>query len=421
MKEIADEKTGKPCEKLHMFRREWDMQNVYAYDDVEVPDGQRYDKIEWGAPLVKAHGLSFCPVIWTRNEADDANGIDGRSLFDGSEEELEALDLTLSRRHQGLIYLGSPQLVETGVDEDDGPDAEGTRGSFNMSAGAGGGSNPHGSTEAKRRRTGPDTVWTYHGKQVKHELLETSGKAFEVATMHVNDLRSRLLETWGVVLTSMSDTISKVTTGAEMSAKFLALAHAPLIGLVQEYRHNYWANSLEPLLVMCLRICAEVSTTDVEGSRRYVLVPNSDKVAELVRPMLNVDVGDSKQFQPPRLTPQWGQFFEPSSQEINQRTEAASKAKDSKLVTGETATKFISHDFGVENVQEERDKIEDEKSQEDASEAEREEREIKRLEQRAMSSGGVGNGGASRSRASGNAADADPSRGDSDNADSGKG
>jgi len=406
LKEVVEEKTGKPCEKLFMFRREWDDSNVYVYDDVEVPAGQQYEKIAWGEPKIEPHGLSFCPVIWTRNEADDANGVDGRSLFGGSEEELEALDLTLSRRHQGLIYLGSPQLVETGVKEDDGPDADGVRGSFNMSASAGEGSNPHGSTDTKRRRTGPDTVWTYHGEKVKLELLETSGKAFEVATKHVDDLRSRLLETWGVVLTSMSDTISRVTTGAEMSAKFLALAHAPLIGLVQEYRHNYWANSLEPLLIMCLRICAEASGPDADGSPRYILIPKSDKVAEIVRPMLAVDVGGSTQWQPPRLKPEWGQFFEPSSQEISQRADAATKASDGKLITGKTATAFIAHDFGIENVDEERDEIEDERSNEDAAAAEREDREIRKLEQRAMSSGGVGTG-RGRSAASGDQAGSD--------------
>lgn len=401
-KEVAD-KDGRPECVRYMFRREWDDQNVYVYEDAEVPSGIQYENVEWGTPSEQPHGLSFCPVIWTRNEPDAADGIDGRSLFDDSEEELEALDLTLSRRHQGLIYLGAPQMVETGVKEDDGPEGDGDRGAMSGGASSGVGYKSHGNdydvtVAEKRRRTGPDTVWSYYGEKVTVELVETTGKAFEVATLHVNDLRSRLLETWGVVLTSMSDTISKVTTGAEMSAKFLMLAHAPLIGLVQEYRHNYWSNSLEPLLTMCLRICAEK-----QSDESYLLIPNSDKVAKIVQPMLAVNVGGSAQWQPPRLTPKWGQFFEQSSQEINQRTEAATKANDGKLITGKTATEFVAHDFGIDNVEEERDKIEDERSQAEASEAEREEREIKRLEQRAMSSGGVGTGGARRSGTPGDA------------------
>lgn len=381
-KEVADD-DGKPKSATYMFRREYDGANVYVYEDAEVPYGCRFEDVEWKPPTVEPHGLSFCPVLWTRNEADETSGIDGRSLFDDSEEELEALDLTLSRRHQGLIHLGVPQPYETGVADDDGPEADGVR------AGAGPrgyGSGPDGDVAPAARKIGGDTVWSYNGEAVNVGLLETTGKAFEVATLHVNDIRSRLLESWGVVLTSMSDTVSKVTVGAEMSAKFLALAHAPLIGLCQEYRHNWWAYSLEPLLQMCLHICVEKYSAG-----EFLLIPNSDKVAKLGVQMQNVDVGGGQlAWHPPQLEPKWGSFFEPSSNEIKQNTEAASKAKSEGLISPKTATSHVAHAYGVEDIDEEMDEIQEAADEAMAAEEEREKRAMDELDKRARANGGVG-------------------------------
>jgi hypothetical protein len=122
-KEVADEQ-GKPTVKRHLFRREWDATNVYVYEDIPVEHGK---DPQWGPPVVTKHGLSFCPVLWIRNEPEYGAGIDGRSLFEDLGEEFEALDMALSRRHQGIIYLGVPQLVETGVEPGDGPSEDGRK------------------------------------------------------------------------------------------------------------------------------------------------------------------------------------------------------------------------------------------------------------------------------------------------------
>jgi hypothetical protein len=342
-KEVADESTGKPTTKRFIFRREWDATNVYVYDDVEVKLGV---KLEWGAPQPKAHGLSFCPVVWIRNEPEYSQGLDGRALYEDLEEEFEALDMALSRRHQGIIYLGAPQLVETGVADDDGPDATGRK--AGPAGFSGGGTGKH-QVAAKARRVAPDSVWTYEGEKVKVELLETSGKAFEVGTHHVNDIRSRLLETMGVVLTSMADTIQRVTTGADMSARFLALAHAPLIALVQEYRHTWWPKGLRRVLSMMLRMTVELTKQD-----KTIRVPNTEKVAAILDRFLV-----ESEWIEPRMVAHWGKFFDPSSTEIKTNVEAAATAKEKQLISPETAVEFTSHDFGVDDVEAELEEIED--------------------------------------------------------------
>lgn len=357
-KEVADE-TGAPKEKRHIFRREWDAQNVYVYEDVELIPGK---PIAWGAPTVTPHGLSFCPVLWIRNESEHCEGVDGESLYEGLIEEFEALDMSLSRRHQGIIYLGAPQLVETGVEPGDGPDATGRKaGPEGYSGGAGG----EYAVAPKARRIAPDSVWTYEGEKVSVDLVETSGKAFEVGTAHVNDIRSRVLETMGVVLTSMADTVSRVTTGADMSARFLALAHAPLIALVQEYRHTWWPKGLKPLLSMMMRM-----TYEATKANQVVAIPGTEKVSDI---LARFATGDG--WQDPIMTAHWGKFFDPSSQEISTSVDAVVKAKEGKLISHETAVEFNSHDFGVDSVETEMEEIE----ADETKAIERETAELKRL------------------------------------------
>jgi hypothetical protein len=344
-KEVADE-TGKPVTKRHVFRREWDAKNVYLYDDVQLEHGK---EISWGEPKPVPHGLSFCPALWVRNEPEYGQGVDGRSLIEDLGEEFEALDMALSRRHQGIIYLGVPQLVETGVEAGDGPSADGRK---STSPGYGTGEAPEYKVAAPARRIAPDSVWTYEGKEVDVKLLETSGKAFEVGTAHVNDIRSRLLETMGVVLTSMADTVSRVTQGAEMSARFLALAHAPLIALVQEYRHSWWPYGLRPLLLMLMRTTLELAATD-----QTLLIPGTQDAVKL----LGKFKAEDGKWLGPQMRPHWGKFFDPSNAELKTGVEAAVAGKDGKVISCRTAAEFVSHDFGVDNVEAELDEIEDDK------------------------------------------------------------
>lgn len=339
-KEVADE-SGKPTIKRHLFRREWDKQNVYVYEDVEIKHGV---EIEWGTPVATPHKLSFCPVLWIRNEAEYCQGIDGNSLYEGLGEEFEALDLALSRRHQGIIYLGAPQLVETGEDYEEAPDATGrTAGEDPTHVQR---ATKHGTVRSSARRTGPEYVWRYKGKDISVELLETTGKAFEVGTAHVNDIRSRILETMGIVLTSMADTVSRVTVGAEMSARFLALAHAPLIALVQEYRHTWWPHGLRRVLSMMMRMVVELD----EAER--IVIPGTASAAKILQ-RFNVDGWTT-----PRMSPHWGKFFEPAPGELKEGVDAAVSAKDGRVISEKTAIEYVAHDFGVESVELEIDEIE---------------------------------------------------------------
>jgi len=360
-KEVTDPQ-GKPICERYYFRREWDATNVSVYADVKKELG---NPVVWGTPAVTPHGLTFCPVIWIRNESEAANGIDGCGLYEGLEEDLEALDMTLSRRHQGVIVLGAPQPFETGVEDGDGPDASSGGGVGGVAPSEGEGEGPHGKMAARRRRVSPDLMWTYQGQQVTVGLLEVSGKAFEVATNHVNDIRSRVIETMGIVLTSMADTVSRITTGAEMSAKFLELAHAPLIALVQEYRPTWWGHGLKAILSMMMRMVADLAPGQT------VNVAGTDKVT----PLLTSFYQDG-QWRCPRLEPKWGRFFESSTQEVLTLVDASTKATDANLVQRKTAVQAVAPEFGVEDIQAELSAIEEEREEAEQKELDAESRKM---------------------------------------------
>ena len=355
---------GKVRKKRFWFRRAWDAQNHYIWPDLEKKLGV---DPQWGAPQVIPHGLGFCPVIWTRNSTDSAGeDIDGESIYEGLFDQFDALNFAYSQRHRGIFYLGVPQPYETGVDEDDGPEATGRKAGpvgYSQGGGAPDASRP-GAQQPAARRMAPDEVWSYQGKDVKVGLIETTGVAFEVATKHVDDIRSRACEEMGVVLASMHDTTGRVTTGAEMSAKFLALAHAPLIALVGELRHCWWADALEPILSMAMRMCAVL---DGKG----ILIPGSQRVSKLLKPFIQVtqtvdEEGDERDVQTwmaPKLEPLWGRYFEPSAQEVQQGVTAANLAVDGGLISKERGARYVADDFGVEDVDRELDAIEAEKAE----------------------------------------------------------
>jgi hypothetical protein len=185
----------------------------------------------------------------------------------------------------------------------------------------------------------------------------------------------------------MADTVSRVSTGAEMSARFLALAHAPLIALVQEYRHSWWPYGLRPLLLMLMRM-----TLELAGSNQAILVPGTPDAVKLLEKFKSANgkwVG-------PQMRPHWGRFFEPSNAELKEGVDAAVAAKDGNVVSSKTAVEFASHDFGVDNVEIEMDEIEADKAVTFAKDQERLQAETEVL---AKAQGTTGAPGAAKPKA----------------------
>jgi hypothetical protein len=292
-------------------------------------------------------------VRWIRNITDsDSRDIDGMSLFDGSHDEFDALNFALSQRHRGINFWGVPQPWETGVEEDDGPPADGRR------------SGPAGYSPAEPKfgkilgsdgrpavRVSPDNKWSYRGVESKVGLLETTGKAFESATAHVEDIRSRLLEAMSVVLVNVADIAGRTQAG-QMSAKFLELAYEPLLALVDEMRHTWWPYGLQAILSDLLRIVAALKG---EG----IWIPGAKPAAALLERFFIKTTDGKSVWMAPKMTPQWGDYFAAGPEEIAAAITAAVTAEG--LVPNDDRSKYVLPYFGREDVNEALEELKAEK------------------------------------------------------------
>jgi hypothetical protein len=345
---LGQDEKGEPKTTRCYFRRDISETHDIAFIPPEVKPG--VDPV-WTIDMARTreHGLGCCPVVWIRNLEEDgcAGELDGVSLFEGLFDEFDSLNLALSQRHKGIHYQGSPQPFETGVEDDDGPAAEGRKGGGGGYSPAQGGEPDAFAVEGSAaRKTGPDRVQSYRSDKVKVGLIETSGKPFEAATNHVNDIRQRALEAMGVMIVDAE----KVAGKGDMSAKFLALAYAPFLGLVDELRDCWWPAGLRPLISLALRI-----TVSLKG--QGLLLPRADKVAGILRSHL-VKFEDREVWITPKMLPAWGDYFSASNDEILTGTQAAALAIDKRVVTGKSATGFIGSYYGVADVDAEREQVE---------------------------------------------------------------
>lgn len=353
--EIPNATTGRPECKRFWYRLDVDETNFIEYEPFEIRPGE---PVVWVAKPPKAHGFTFCPAIWMRNVEDEEHGdTDGQSLFEGLLDEFDALNFALSQRHRGINFWGTPQPWETGVEDDDGPEADGRQsGSAGYSPA---GESPHGATanQPAAQRISPDQMRSYRGDKVKIGLLETTGASFDAATKHVNDVRGRCLEAMSVVLVNVSEIMGRTHQG-QMSAKFLELAYEPLLALVDEMRHCWWPSGLRALLSMMLRMTAEL-----DGKRIYI--PGASKVAQILK-RFQVDTDIGLVWLVPPMTPAWGDYFSPDNDEIAKAIDAASKAQG--LVPDDDRARYVlpyfdRHDVteALEELEEERDEAEDAK------------------------------------------------------------
>ncbi|HEY3498047.1 MAG TPA: hypothetical protein VGK73_25285 [Polyangiaceae bacterium] len=351
---------GVPEKKRFWFRQDFDAEHFIEYARKEVKHGE---DPKWEISRKVPHGFGFCPVRWIRNISDaDSRDIDGTSLFEGSHDEFDALNFALSQRHRGINFWGVPQPWETGVEDDDGPVADGRRsGPSGYTPGIRGDDDPKygrilGADGRPAVKISPDNKWSYRGENAKVGLLETTGKAFEAATAHVQDIRSRLLEAMSVVLVNVSEIAGRTQQG-QMSAKFLELAYEPLLALVDEMRHTWWPYGLQAILSDMLRI---VAAKKGEG----IWVSGAKNAAKLLeRFFIKTGEGQAAQtvWMAPKMTPQWGDYFAAGPEEITSAITAAQTAKDAGLVPADDAAKYVLPYFGREDVNEALEELEEEK------------------------------------------------------------
>lgn len=354
---------NKPTYKPHYYRRDITGKEYITYRDAPAPAPG--EKIDWEKFIerVDVHGLNVCPVVWTPNLREFDGDPDGCGIYEGLEDEFDALNFTLSQRHRGIHYHGTPQMWETGVAEDDGPGANGrSSAAIETSTSPETGqvvfrrATPESSGSA--RKMAPDQIWGYEGENVKLGVLETTGASFEAATKHVIDIRSRLLEAMDVVMMDPS----VIAGSSELSARALEHLHAPLLSMVDELRDCWWTLHLEPLIQLMLMYVASDNGADLlyphVGAMRNVLSRMTVTVGN--GPSLPSEM--KSRWVGPVVTPIWGNYFSPSNEEIVSVVNAAATAS-SNIVQLSTATRLVAPYMAIDDIEAEVDAVKQERKE----------------------------------------------------------
>lgn len=412
-KEVT-EKDGSVKEVWFWYRRVIDANTDTVFVEVPVDDGE---EPKWTVDPERSsvHGTGFAPVFWWPNlPRMDVGDSDGVALIDGCEDEIDAIDYSLSVRHTGAFVYGSPQAYEIGVFEGSGPKSDGrTAQSVDYFNAVDANGNPTvvgftSQPSKPARKRSAFSNWRYEDKKTDVEvgLIEATGSAAKMVTEHVTDLRARLLESIQVVLVDPASVAGR----SDMSAKLLELLYAPLLALVDDLR-ECWGDHL---------------TGMVDGLFRFLLVhhkrgavvflPSLDAAIPILDRFLVPLQGGGLTWVSPPLELAWGGYFSPTNADVKDAVIIAKSARGKRaaggsgtggdtesdpLITHKRAITFIAEYFGIEDVDTELEQLTEEIEEQRKVEDARAERELDAaLTQIGAKSGNSGLGSASGKTAS---------------------
>lgn len=324
------EQNGKPRDVRMYFAHYWDEEREILWD----PIPEAVARTNWAAsPNRKevAHGLGFCPFYWTQNLPDGQDDV-GESDYDGQLDDLDEINILKSSSTRGAIANMDPTLV---IRED-----------------------PAKNPGTLHKGTG-NAIWASGGAQ----YLELQGTSVEVAMSLGKDLSRHVEETCGVVLAD-----PQTIAGKAQSAAALRMMYLPMLNQCGVYRTQYGDRLLVPLLLGMLRAARIISgravgpVQETEDGRRL------QPVGAMVLPdRVEKIEGSGEMRRIPRkpgtseaITLNWPPFFPNTWTDIGLAVTALQAASGGKpVVSQRTAVENAAVLFGVADVSQELDAIED--------------------------------------------------------------
>lgn len=294
------------------------------------------------------HGFGFCPVVWYkfRSPMEATGDYDGKPIHFGLLSLIDTINFGLSQRYRAALYCGDPQIVETGVEDDEArlpmgrmseavqPTADPTGWGMGLSA-----RKVPGAARMVRKK-GAGTVWRYTSPDADVKILTLSGDALKCLSEDVADNISKLREALGHVYIDPQDLSGSV----DVSGKTLALMFETQIRECNRIREDFGRCCILPVLNMLFRIILKA------GNGLY-LAGASKLKAILERFEQPIDGIDGVTWFEPTLKLKWGDYFEPSDVDEATRVKVALDAltADTPVITKRTAVEHIKPVFGIVN------------------------------------------------------------------------
>lgn len=243
------------------------------------------------------HDLGFVQGEWFRTEKHKFDP-DGYSVFGEILDFCDDLNYSLSQSSMAVGYNQEPQLTVTNIDEDELEELiKSSQKAMNL------------------------------GKDGKAEYLETNLTGVETAEKQRMHNRQLALDVVRVVLHDPEKMAAHAQSGAA-----LKVLNGPLLELIDELR------------------------TSIEPSLRNLLVKIGEALLETGSEAIDVPAGyvpDSVM-----LTVNWPDIFPLTIQDILAKVGAATQATTAKIMSREYATRWIAPDVGIENIEEELQRLE---------------------------------------------------------------
>lgn len=307
---------------LWFVQRVWDELGEWWFVPWKVEDQARSDRPH--VPVIDhdksvTHELGFCPWVWIGGLNAE---IDGPCTFDAGIEEAIQLDMLDSQIGRALKYTMDPtllMLVPSAVPMVATPVA----GETSENAGQ----TPTGQGMAKT----PSTVLTMDAEG-DAKYLEIAGGGIEAASAYIKRQKSNLIET----LHGDRVNPEEVTQGHQ-GAKSLEMLNSSLLMHTEKLRVTYGEGALLRLLRMALKVMTIVTVT---MNKEIVAVSGSW----------------------PDLALRWGDFYPLTPSDEDQTATALKSLIETGIMSKETATKVIAGHYDIENVAEERAKVEKEQA-----------------------------------------------------------
>lgn len=339
----------KIIQRAWQYRRVIDQQLDTIFQPVEIKSVDEYP--EPNQPKTKyKHGFGFCPVVWYKFLAPVAASgeVDGRPVHWGLLSLIDTINFSLSQRHRAAMYCGDPQIVETGVDDDEmrmpmGRASEERQASSDMSGFNLPLSNKRAGGSSMRRK-GAGTVWRYTSPDAQVEILTLSGDALTCLDNDAKDNIKKLREALGHVYIDPEELLGG---SGDISGKTLLMAFSTQIARCNRIREDFGRMCMLPVLNMLFRIILKA------GKGLYLA--GVDKIRGVLA-RFDQQVGDDASrtsWFEPSLRLNWPDYFQPS--DTDEATQIANAilalTASPPIITQKTAVQHIKAIFpDIQNV-----------------------------------------------------------------------
>jgi hypothetical protein len=293
-----EDKDGAGKAKQKWFRMDLAENEDVLFDNPEY----KPDSIPKFTPVSTAtHNLGFVQGEWFRT-TEDKHSPDGISLIGDVLDFIDELNYSFSQTSQAIGYGQEPQMTFSGVDAE----------------------------ELENIIKSSSKAWAL-GKDGRAAFVEPTMAGVTAATEFRDKCKHAMQDVARIVLL---DPEKMVGRGAQ-SGKAMEIMHAPLIELIDELRPEVE----DKLSDFVIKMCATIVQLNNSGMQTVVLTPPGWTPESL------------------NITVHWPLVFPPTVEDLNMKVMAASKAVLSRMISQESATRYVAQDFGIENVDEELEKI----------------------------------------------------------------